>query len=108
MQFGKLILVHLLMVLTVFCSSAHSNENCTIRVGWEDWFPYIYMRNGQLEGPEYSLIRDLALKVGCAVKFVEEPWIRSLSESELSFEIQADLLVYRSEKYPCNDSFGRD
>ncbi|WP_430460965.1 substrate-binding periplasmic protein [Thalassolituus sp. LLYu03] len=55
---------------------------CEIRVGWEDWAPYIYRENGELQGAEYDYLLRLSDAVGCEFIFVDLPWIRALEQLE--------------------------
>lgn len=72
------LIVFSLCLSTVGTALAGPLEKCRLKVGWEDWAPYIYMKDGRLCGPEYSYLERLATKTGCTLEFIEQPWIRSL------------------------------
>lgn len=74
----RLFLVLSLAAVFIVNAFAGPLENCELKVGWEDWAPYIYMKDGRLRGREYSYLEKLADKVGCDLQFIEEPWNRSL------------------------------
>lgn len=63
---------------TIGVAVAGPLEKCKLKVGWEDWAPYIYMKEGHLRGFEYLYLERLAAKTGCELEFVEQPWIRAL------------------------------
>lgn len=72
-----------LILLTCVMMSAVAHADCTLRVGWENWHPYIYAEQGSMKGIEYQYLMALADAVDCRLSFVELPWIRALQELEL-------------------------
>lgn len=90
--------------MNLFCSTKHlfisifgifltltplTNQACTLRVGWEQWRPYVFSAHGQLSGREYQLLQNLAQKTQCKLEFIESPWARSLIQLKND---QLDLL----------------
>ena len=70
-----------LLVTSIFPASvvwATPADGCRLTVGWEDWYPYIYLSNGRLAGSEYSLLIRLQQITGCRLEFLEVPWARAL------------------------------
>lgn len=51
---------------------------CTLKVGWEEWHPYISTLEGGLSGSEYVLLQSLATRAECQLQFIEVPWVRAL------------------------------
>lgn len=78
-----------LLILLILLTISGSVFSCELKVGWEDWRPYIYKENGQIVGPEYRLIKQIAEKAQCNVVFIETPWARALKELKTG---QLDLL----------------
>ncbi len=72
-----------LIVLAWMMTPAINHADCTLRVGWENWHPYIYAEQGTMKGIEYQYLMALADAVDCRLSFVELPWIRALQELEL-------------------------
>ena len=59
--------------------AAATDENpCVLKVGWEEWYPFIYQQGQAFSGSEYTLLSRLAKKTGCQLKFVEVAWDKSL------------------------------
>lgn len=70
------------LLLPVFFLSSWAAASCELKVGWENWHPYIYAENGAMNGIEYQYLMALADAVDCRLSFVELPWIRALQELE--------------------------
>ena len=52
-----------------------------LTVGWEPWQPFMYEAgDGQLTGLDVQLIRAVAARMGCTLKFVQLPFKRHLLE----------------------------
>lgn len=68
-------------------------QECTLRVGWEEWAPYIYKQDGQFHGSEYAILETIATDAGCRLIMHETPWTQALKELERG---QLDLLYSAS------------
>lgn len=55
-----------------------TDERCVLKVGWEEWYPFIYKVEGKFSGSEYELLQRLATKAGCQLVYVEASWENSL------------------------------
>ena len=77
-----LLLISLLTTLsTGSIWAAATDENpCVLKVGWEEWYPFIYQQGQTFSGSEYTLLSRLAKKTGCQLKFVEVAWDKSLQQ----------------------------
>lgn len=71
----------LLASLTFFSASAlaeQSRGECELRVGWDNWPPYIVLENGQFHGLEYDRLKATADAAGCGIHMTQVPWVRAL------------------------------
>lgn len=71
-----------LMLLATICTLAlplGATAGCKLRVGWDDWPPYITYANGRFQGLEYKLLKATADAAGCTLEMIHVPWIRALS-----------------------------
>lgn len=71
----------LLASLAFICASTlaeQSRGECELRVGWDDWPPYIVLENGQFHGLEYDLLIAAADAAGCSLHMIQVPWVRAL------------------------------
>lgn len=95
-----------LILLSVFSApllAVPSDSDCRLNVGWEEWFPVFYQQDGQLQGPEYELLMELAQQADCQLEFFELPWKRQLKRLE-----NADLdLLYAASRTPEREVFAR-
>ena len=67
------------IVLIWACAlSLQSRADCKLRVGWDDWPPYIVGSNGQFGGLEYDLLLSTANDAGCQLEMIQVPWVRAL------------------------------
>lgn len=55
---------------------------CELKVGWEEWKPYIYAEKGQLKGADYDYLMRLSDAIDCRLTFIELPWIHALEQME--------------------------
>ena len=55
-----------------------SRGECELRVGWDDWPPYIVSKDGQFHGLEYDLLKTTADAAGCDLHMSRVPWVRAL------------------------------
>lgn len=74
----KLLLTLALSILLTANALAGPAAQCHLKVGWEDWKPYIYLKDGKLQGPEFEYLQRLSAQTGCQLQFIQQPWIRSL------------------------------
>ena len=51
---------------------------CELRVGWDEWPPYITYKEGHFHGVEYDLLTSTADTAGCKLDFQQIPWARAL------------------------------
>ena len=78
-------------------------QDCHLRVGWEEWYPLIYERDGQLIGSEYVVLSTLAKQAHCQLEFIELPWIRALKSLQ-----NGDIdLLYGASKTPERETFAQ-
>ena len=78
-------------------------QDCHLRVGWEEWYPLIYERDGQLIGSEYVVLSTLAKQAHCQLEFIELPWIRALKSLQ-----NGDIdLLYGASKTPEREAFAQ-
>lgn len=71
----------LLASLAFFSASAlaqQSRGECELRVGWDDWPPYIALQDDQFHGLEYDLLKATADAAGCNLHMIQVPWVRAL------------------------------
>jgi len=68
------------ILLSSLLSFSLSAGACSLRVGWEPWFPFIYREYDSFQGPEYQLLERLASEAGCQLEYIERPWLRALHE----------------------------
>ncbi len=87
---------NLIVVIIVISGISHvsiaaeeSSHQCKLRVGWEDWHPYIYLKNENLVGIELELINRISAAAKCELEFIELPWKRALHTLKYN---QLDLL----------------
>ncbi|MEQ5836303.1 transporter substrate-binding domain-containing protein [Marinobacter sp. NFXS9] len=62
--------------------AAASHAECRLRVGWDDWPPYIVYENGEFQGLEYDLLIATADAAGCEIEMLRVPWVRALKMLE--------------------------
>ncbi|WP_165495695.1 substrate-binding periplasmic protein [Marinobacter halodurans] len=62
--------------------AATSHAECRLRVGWDDWPPYIVYENGQFRGLEYDRLISTADAAGCKIVMLHVPWARALKMLE--------------------------
>lgn len=55
-----------------------ARAECHLRVGWDDWPPYITLQDGYFEGLEYDLLTAIAEDAGCSLEMIQVPWARAL------------------------------
>lgn len=72
------LLAALLLLVPASMADADDGE-CTLRVGWEEWRPYIYAYDGEFFGSEYRLLERNARNAQCALDMVDVPWRRALA-----------------------------
>ena len=77
--------VGLLIVATSGPTLAQSppppNPGCVLRVGWNEWPPYIFRStDGILDGFDVRFLRALAAEIDCDLDWQERPWARILVE----------------------------
>lgn len=48
-----LVIACLYLLSTIATVGGEPLDHCLLRVGWEDWKPYIYKVDGNFMGPEY-------------------------------------------------------
>jgi ABC-type amino acid transport substrate-binding protein len=51
---------------------------CELRVGWDEWPPYITYEGGHFQGVEYDLLTSTADAAGCTLDLQQAPWERAL------------------------------
>lgn len=72
----------LLLASVAFVSTStlaqQSRSECELRVGWDNWPPYIELENGQFYGLEYDLLKATTDAAGCSLDMIQMPWIRAL------------------------------
>lgn len=72
----------LLVGFGFICASVlpgQTNAACQLRVGWDNWPPYITYENGQFHGLEYDLLKSTADAAGCKLDMIQVPWVRALN-----------------------------
>lgn len=91
----------LLCSLLLITSGLALGQDCRLRVGWEEWYPLIHERDGQLAGSEFVLLSSLAKQANCQLEFIELPWIRALKSLQ-----NGDIdLLYGASKTPEREAF---
>lgn len=91
----------LLCSLLLITSGLALGQDCRLRVGWEEWYPLIHERDGQLAGSEFVLLSTLAKQANCQLEFIELPWIRALKSLH-----NGDIdLLYGASKTPEREAF---
>jgi len=55
-----------------------AKADCTLRVGWDEWPPYLTQVQGQFRGLEYDLLKATADAAGCNLDLLQIPWARAL------------------------------
>lgn len=68
-------------ILAFICASTLADQphgECELRVGWDDWPPYIVLKDGQFQGLEYDLLKATADVAGCDLHMTQVPWVRAL------------------------------
>ena len=94
---------HLIYSLLICISGLAQAQDCHLRVGWEEWYPLIHERDGQLTGSEFVLLSRLAKQANCQLEFVELPWIRALRSLQ-----NGDIdLLYGASKTPEREAFAQ-
>lgn len=71
----------LLAALVFVCTSVLAEQprgECELRVGWDNWPPYITLEDGQFHGLEYDLLKATADAAGCSLHMIQVPWTRAL------------------------------
>ena len=71
-------IIGLLVMALVVPVRSWADTPCVLKVGWEEWYPFIYKSEGKFAGSEYELLQRLASKAGCQLAFVEASWDNSL------------------------------
>jgi polar amino acid transport system substrate-binding protein len=94
---------NLICCLLLFTCGLTQAQDCHLRVGWEEWYPLIHERDGQLTGSEFELLSTLAKQANCQLEFIELPWIRALRSLQIS---DIDLL-YGASKTPERETFAQ-
>ena len=93
----------LLCSLLLITSGLALGQDCRLRVGWEEWYPLIHERDGQLAGSEFVLLSTLAKQANCQLEFIELPWIRALKSLQ-----NGDIdLLYGASKTPEREAFAQ-
>ncbi len=93
----------LLCSLLLITSGLALGQDCRLRVGWEEWYPLIHERDGQLAGSEFVLLSTLAKQAHCQLEFIELPWIRALKSLQ-----NGDIdLLYGASKTPEREAFAQ-
>ncbi len=73
----RLLLVGLILVCA--CVTPVSGKAaCELRVGWDEWPPYITYEDGRFRGLEYELLKSTAEAAGCELDMKRVPWARAL------------------------------
>lgn len=58
-------------------------DECAVTAGWDVWPPYEYRdEGGRLTGIDIEMTEAVAGVVGCAIKWVQAPWARTLADIE--------------------------
>lgn len=97
------VLRHLIGILLVTLAGQAQAQDCRLRVGWEEWYPLIHERDGQLAGSEFVLLSTLAKQANCQLEFIELPWIRALKSLQ-----NGDIdLLYGASKTPEREAFAQ-
>lgn len=71
----------LLVGFAVLCTCAvegPAKAACELRVGWDEWPPYITRGDGYFRGLEFNLLKSAAESAGCKLEFQQVPWARAL------------------------------
>lgn len=68
---------------------AMANAACLLRVGWDEWPPYITYQDGRFQGLEYDLLKSTADAAGCELDMMQVPWVRAQKMLQVG---QLDLL----------------
>ncbi len=98
-----------LLALTLFMPSkswadTSVQAQCVLKVGWEEWYPFIYKTAGKFAGSEYDLLQRLASKAGCQLVYIEASWddsLKMLAEGKLDRERYKDVLMHRIDGENC-------
>lgn len=93
----------LICCLLLTTSGLALGQDCRLRVGWEEWYPLIHERDGQLTGSEFVLLNALAKHANCQLEFIELPWIRALK----SLQSGGIDLLYGASKTPERETFAQ-
>lgn len=90
---------------------AQASADCIkpLTVGWESWKPFMYRNEkGRLSGLDIELIRAVAKRLGCPLRFVELPFKRHMLELEngridlatsVQFKPERERYAYYSTAY---------
>ena len=76
---------------------------CVLKVGWEEWYPFIYRVQGEFAGSEYVLLQRLAKRAGCQLDFVETSWedsLKRLASGELD-------MLYGASRTPEREAYAQ-
>ncbi|MCO7226538.1 ABC transporter substrate-binding protein [Pleionea sp. CnH1-48] len=58
--------------------------DCTLNMGWDPWEPYMYLSpDDSVSGLDIEIVRALANKAGCDVKFIQDDWMSLLQQLSL-------------------------
>ena len=78
MAFPRLLALGLAVLWAWSASGSAAAADCRLRVGWDEWPPYISEQGGRLQGPEYELLTSTADAAGCKLEWLQIPWARAL------------------------------
>lgn len=65
-------------ILWICTLSGTAQADCTLRVGWDEWPPYITYQKGHFRGLEYDLLKSTADAAECKLDMQQVPWARAL------------------------------
>ncbi|WP_416398928.1 substrate-binding periplasmic protein [Allohahella sp. A8] len=106
-RFCERLVVSVLSSMIVGSALVHAAKKldapCALRVGWEDWSPYIYRENGGLAGEEYRLLEQLANAAQCELIYIDVPWVRGLT----LLEQQKIDMLYAATRTPGREKYAR-
>ncbi len=83
----------------VWVAPAAGAAECALRVGWDEWPPYITYQDGDFRGMEYELLKATAGAAGCKLDMRRVPWARALlmlSEGKLDLLYGAGYTAERA------------
>lgn len=76
------IIFYIIGLLLLNTSPGIGATDCVLRVGWDQWPPYISKKDGKFNGPEFTFLQQNADASGCKLKMIQAPWARALKMLE--------------------------